>query len=236
MSGKNIVLLHGWGATASKLEPLSLSLKKLGWSVVVLKLPGFELSPPKEVWGVGEYADYVNKEAAKHFKNKKYFVFGHSFGGRVAIKMGQDNTFIQGVILCAAGGISRGNFLKRVVFTAIAKIGKTFLVSRRVSTLWRKLLYKVLREHDYEKTDGIMKEVFKKVVSEDLKPFIGTLSVPLFILWGESDAVTPLSDAKYITKHAPDSKLKTFKHQGHRLPYEKYEEIANEINTWRNTL
>lgn len=236
MKEKNIVVLHGWGATAIKLEPLSKSLKKLGWNVLLLKLPGFELPPPKSTWGVGDYAEHVSVEAARHFKNKKYMVFGHSFGGRIAIKIGQNNTSVAGIILCASGGISRGNFIKRIIFKCVAKVGKAFLVSQKFSTLWRKILYKLIREHDYEKASGIMKEVFKKVVNEDLKPYISTLSVPILVLWGEIDKVTPLSDARFIAKNAPLSTLKIFKKEGHKLPYNEYQKIAFTINTWKNTL
>ena len=64
---KNIVLLHGWGASVKKLKPLANELEKQGWKVFVPKLPGFDLKPPESVWGVSEYADYVSKKAVEYF-------------------------------------------------------------------------------------------------------------------------------------------------------------------------
>ena len=72
---KNIVLLHGWGAETKKLEPLGRELKKLGWSVYIPKLIGFEKPAPVFVWGIKEYSDYVKDEASAEFGEYKYYLF-----------------------------------------------------------------------------------------------------------------------------------------------------------------
>ncbi len=232
---KNIVLLHGWGAETKKLDPLGKELEKLGWSVLLPKLVGFEKPAPKEVWGIRQYSDYVYEEAKKEFGKDKFCVFGHSFGGGVAIKLASDNPInLAGVILCAARGISRGKTVKRLVFSTLAKTGKILLITPQLAKGFRKLLYKAAREHDYEKTQGIMREVFQKVISEDLRPLIPKIKIPTLVLWGEEDRMTPLSDAHFIKSVLPNSKLIAYKNQGHRLPYEKPQELAKEINIWQS--
>jgi pimeloyl-ACP methyl ester carboxylesterase len=101
---------------------------------------------------------------------------------------------------------------------------------------FRKLLYKAAREHDYEKTQGIMQQVFRKVVSEDLKPYIKKIKLPCLILWGTDDRMTPVRDGYYIKKWADNTKLVTFKNEGHRLPYVKPKDIADEIEKWHQGL
>ncbi len=230
---KNIVLLHGWGAETRKLEPLKKELERLGWKVSLPKLAGFDNPPPKEVWGVREYSDYVYEQASNEFGKNKFFVFGHSFGGGVAIKLAADRSKnIKGVVLCAARGIFRSNVLKRLVFTSLAKTGKLLLLFPGAADSFRKLLYKAAREHDYEKTQGIMKDIFKKVVSEDLKPYIRKIKIPSLILWGTQDRMTPIRGGRYIEKWARQAKLVTFKNEGHRLPYERPAGIADEIEKW----
>jgi len=234
---KNIVLLHGWGAETKKLEPLKKSLEMFGWNVFLPKLPGFENPSPKNIWGLKEYSDYVYEEAKNYFRKENFFVFGHSFGGGIAIKLSVTNLKeISGIVLCATRGISRGSSLKRLLFSVLAKIGKVFLIVPVLANIFKKLLYKAAHEHDYEKTGGIMKEVFKKVISEDLKPLIKKSKHKTLLFWGENDRVTPISDAFYIMKALPKSTLISYDGVGHRLPYEKPQELAKEINLWYQKL
>jgi pimeloyl-ACP methyl ester carboxylesterase len=237
MSCKNIVLLHGWGASAEKLKPLRLELQKLGWKVCVIKLPGFDLKPPKEIWGLGNYCDFVLNGAKKKWKNEKFYIFGHSFGGRIAIKTSLLHPkSLDGLILCASGGISRGNVVKRLTFFVLAKIGKIFIIFPRFADFWKRIIYKAAREHDYEKADGVMRQVFKKVISENLKPVLSEISVPTLVIWGDEDAMTPIKDAYFITKNIRGSKLKVYKKQGHKVAYFKAAQIAQEIEKWMQSL
>ncbi|OGM28796.1 hypothetical protein A2962_04930 [Candidatus Woesebacteria bacterium RIFCSPLOWO2_01_FULL_39_61] len=234
---KNIVLLHGWGAETKKLKPLKDELEKRGWSVLLPKLAGFENPPPDKVWGIKEYSEYVYSEARNAFKNENFFVFGHSFGGGIAIKLAYRKCKgLSGIILCASRGVSRGKLLKRLLFSALAKTGKVFLLVPVLAGSFRRLLYKAAREHDYEKTEGIMKDIFKKVISEDLKPQIKQISTPTLILWGKIDRVTPMGDARFINESIKNSKIVLFEDEGHRLPYNKPKVIAEETDLWFKNL
>lgn len=237
LKDKRIVLMHGWGASTEKLIPFTKELKGLGWRVFLPKLPGFDKSPPKKVWGVGDYAEYVLSQTKRKFGSKGFFVFGHSFGGRIAIKIAaQSPRNLKGVVLCSAGGLSRGYKLVRLFFFILAKIGKVFLLFPPLAFFWRKVLYKLAGEHDYEKAKGIMKEVLKKVIAEDIRPVIFKIKLPTLILWGNLDTVTPVKDAYFIEKAQPKSKLIIFNNQGHRIPYIKPAEVAKEIEKWAKSL
>lgn len=232
MKNKNIILLHGWGASTAKLEPLGQALRKNKWHVLIPQLPGFDAPEPEGVWGVDKYAEYVSLWAAKAFGEEKYFVFGHSFGGRIATNMAFSSKGVEGIILCATGGISRPNKLKRAVFFIFAKVGKVFLFFAPLANFWRKVIYKVSREHDYEKASPKMKQIFQRVVRENLMPLIPKIKKPIFILWGWHDRVTPVSDAYTICSVAQNFKMFIFPDQGHRLPYELPQQVAEKIQQW----
>lgn len=237
MKVKRIVLLHGWGANTKKLGPLKIALEKLGWKVLLPKLPGFEKPAPKKVWGMKEYAKFIYEETKLVFGKNKFFVFGHSFGGGIAIKLASGNPRqLAGVILCASRGISRTKAVKRLFFKTLAKIGKIFLFSPYIANEFRKILYKAAREHDYERSEGIMREVFRKVISEDLRTLVFKIKLPVLILWGENDRMTPISDALFIKHALHESVLVTFKDKGHRLPYEEPFSLAEEIDKWAQSL
>jgi pimeloyl-ACP methyl ester carboxylesterase len=235
---KNIVLLHGWAASCKKLEPLARELEKLGWKVYLPKLPGFDAKDPDFAWGVGQYAHYVLTKSKEFFKGQAYFIFGHSFGGRITLKIAFSNQqeLLSGIVLCSTAGLSRGNFLKVFVFKVLSKFAKVFLSFSTNSSWWSKIFYKLAREHDYENAQGIMKEVFKKVINEDLKPLVSKVKFPTLVLWGKEDITTKIGDAYFIKKELPKSTLIVFDKEGHRLPYNKPAEIAKEIDRWQETL
>ncbi|MCG2686215.1 alpha/beta hydrolase [Candidatus Parcubacteria bacterium] len=235
---KRIILLHGWGANTSKLTPLGQELHKLGWKTLLLELPGFDAPPPPQGWDVGDYAHYILQEAQRVFGKKEFFVFGHSFGGRLAIKLAAANAdeHLAGIVLCSTSGLSRGNPIKRAAFWTMAKAGKILRLVPPVAEVWRKILYKLTREHDYSKTEGTMRETFKKVVAEDLKPLVRNIQVPTLVLWGQQDQVTPVADARYIQKTVQSAQVVFFANEGHQLPYHKPQELAQEINQWVQNL
>jgi len=232
---KRMVLVHGWAANTAKLEPLANELVKLGWQVFLPKLPGFDLPDPPEAWGVAEYATYVLDEARRFFPGQSFFFFGHSFGGRLAIKLGAtppEN--LSGLVLCAAAGVSKVNPLKRYTFLWLAKVGKIILRVLPAAGNVRPWLYKLAREHDYEKTAGVMREVFRKVVAEDLESAAMRITLPALLLWGKRDTLTKLSDAYRLQKAMPQARLVLYENEGHRLPYNQPQELAKEIDTWIN--
>ncbi|MBU0570022.1 alpha/beta hydrolase, partial [Patescibacteria group bacterium] len=197
------------------------------------RLPGFDAPTPKIAWELKDYSNLILNQANKKWNKKKFVIFGHSFGGRIAIKLAHRNPpNLAGVVLCAAGGLSRGNPIKRAILFVLAKLGKIFLFFMPFALVWKKFLYKIAREHDYEKTRGVMRDTFRKVINENLKPLIQFIEVPVLILWGKNDTTTPFADALFIKKTLSKSKLVSFKNDGHKLPYEKPSELAKEIDRW----
>lgn len=225
--GRRIFLLHGWGAEAKKLVPLGEALAKNGWCVFIPDLPGFGQSPPPlSSWAVSDYARLVAGLAEK-LKLNNYFLFGHSFGGRIGIKMAvlYPNK-VTGLVLSGSAGLSRPPVLKRLAFAVLAKTGKPLLGD---NPLARKLLYKLAREHDYQKASGTMRDTFKKVVAEDLRPLIKKIKSPVLLLWGKEDRITPFRDAEFIKEETPRAKIISFAGEGHQLPYHQPEKLAEKI-------
>lgn len=230
---KKIILLHGWGASVSKLVPLKKELEKLGWDVLLPELPGFDAPDPNKPWELENYCSYVLEIGHQKWKEEKYYLFGHSFGARVAIKMASKrDPDLLGLVLCAAGGISRPSRIKRGIFFIISKIGKVLLIFPPLAKSFKKLLYKAAREHDYEKSNSVMKKTMQKVIGEDLKKIIPEIKISTLILWGKMDKVAPYQDALFLRKALSRSDLISFPDQGHKLPYIKYRQVAQNIDKW----
>lgn len=231
--GDPLIILHGWGICMDHFAGLQNELSGK-FRVFTIDLPGFGGSDlPKEPWEVGDYSEFVNLFAEK-LKLRKFYLFGHSFGGRIGIKYAvKYPEKLKGLILCASAGIRPKNTLKKAVFLSVSKAGKKLLSVpgvKKLKPIARKLLYKAAREHDYEKLNNkIMQESFKKVVNEDLKPLLNKIKTPTLLLWGTEDKMTPICDGKLMNREIEKSKMRIFKGVGHRLPYERAEEVGKEI-------
>lgn len=227
--GLAVAILHGWGSKVEKWNPLKKELEKAGFEVFVPQLPGFGKSrTPDQPWSVSDYAQWVKTRLPKH-----YFLVGHSFGGRIAIKLAsQKPEGLKGLILIGSAGIKQRKTLKHFIFWLLAKIGKLFFNIPPFSifkSFARRILYKLAGERDYYQAKGAMKETLKRVISEDLKEDLKRIKVPTLILWGERDSFTPLSDGELMNRLISGSSLKVFPNADHSLPLKLPREVALEI-------
>ena len=72
-----------------------------------------------------------------------------------------------------------------------------------------------LASEDYKNASGIMKEILKKVVGEDLQSEMPKIKASTLLIWGANDTATPVSDAKIMEKLIPDAGLVVFPGCGH---------------------
>ena len=84
--GRNIVLLHGWGADITLYAGMIKALSAYS-KVYALDMPGVGKSDePPCAWSVDDYTDLVT-DFIKAMGIKKADLIGHSFGGRVITKL-----------------------------------------------------------------------------------------------------------------------------------------------------
>ena len=60
-----------------------------------------------------------------------------------------------------------------------------------------------------------MRAILSKVVNEDLKSVIPSITASTLLIWGENDTATPISDARYMEAHIPGAGLVAFPGCGH---------------------
>ena len=225
-----IVILHGWGSSSRSWEMVAETLEADGFSVFVPNLPGFGgTKPPKKNWGTNEYGEWVVKYI-EMINRENIILLGHSFGGRVAIRLAAQNRIngVIGLILVGAAGIRHYNSREQVASWA-AKRAKTLKAIPGYGYL-RWFFYRfILRKKDYFEARGIMREVLKRVVEEDITPLLKDIKLPTLIIWGERDKMTPLEDGYLMSQKISDSSLKIVPNAGHALNLEKPNELAEII-------
>lgn len=236
--GRPIILLHGWGSSSAAFLKTQEYLAKNGFKIYVPDLPGFGKSASlPSAWGVGEYADLV-LQFADSLSLDKFFLIGHSFGGRISIKLTVNHPEkALGLVLCSTAGVRRP--LKRFIFFVFAKLGK-MLFSLPGLCLFqkpsRKLLYFLARERDYYQAQGVMRETMKKVISEDFTLDLAKIKIPTLIIWGANDKVTPTTHAKILKEKIKGSVLKIVPSATHKLPYEKPEVFSRLVTEFLKSI
>ncbi len=217
--GDLVVLLHGWGSNIT-LFNASVELLQKGYKVVTMDMPGFgESEEPAEPWCVDDYVDFV-LEFLKDYEFSKVTLLGHSFGGRVIIKLcSRENPFeIEKVILVDSAGVKPKKTLKQKIKQRIYKMTKWIFSLKIVMMLFPDALEKLRKKNgsaDYNAASPIMRQTLVKVVNEDLTELMPCVKAPTLLIWGTADDATPLSDAKLMEKLMPEAGLVTFDGAGH---------------------
>lgn len=224
-NGRLVVLLHGWGDSSASWLQFSKQLAA-EFDVVALDLPGFGgTEPPKESWGLTDYALFVEAFLLKA-NLKPYALIGHSNGGAIAIR-GISTGALQPekLVLLASAGI-RGEYGGRTkALRLLAKTGKVLATPLPASAK------KHLRQNLYEAVGSDMliaehlQETFKRVVSDDVRGGATSITQPTLLVYGEEDTATPVRYGKLLHDAIKGSELTIVPGAGHFLQLDKPAEV-----------
>ena len=234
MPEKNIVLLHGWGADSTRFEPFVKRLKELNLYPLAPDLPGFgEEPPPREVWGVGDYARWLADKLRSMDVEGPIILLGHSFGGQVAIKFAHDYPeMVKKLILISPAGVRFKRSFKGWILASLAELFKFVFSLPGLRTFYefaRWALYRLLRQKDYYKASGIMRRIMSKILREDLRPIFGEIKLPTLLVWGTDDVFTPYRLHKYYLESFPDIRFKSYAGKGHNFFYLEVDDLIEDI-------
>lgn len=234
VEGKGIplLLLHGWGGSSNSLRPLGKFLARENFLVYLLDLPGFGHSqPPKRIWGTDDFAKVI-WDFCQKLNLKKISLFGHSFGGRVAVQVAvHHKELVRVLVLCAPSGLLRRKSFKISFFWLLAKLGQLLFTLPPLCFFQetaRKILYLLAGERDYLKSRGVLKKIFQKVNKEDLQPLLSKIKVKTLLVWGREDKMVSPANAPIFRKEIKSSFLNLIS-GSHDLPKKKPQQVAKII-------
>ncbi len=205
-------------------------------------------------WAQGWIATTLAQEKEDGRTYDHIALIGHSHGGRIALKLAWKQSALipafsqrekealptihyplpatihyTHLFLCAAAGIRRKRHVKRLVGLVLAKCGKWLLSmtgSTYLTSITKKLLYKLMRVHDYENASDIMQKTLINVTREDLTPLLSEITINTDLFWGEEDGMTPLEDGLLMERTMPHARLHRYAHCRHAVHREKAKEIS----------
>lgn len=238
-AGEPILILHGWGGSSDSWISVQKILTAQKFKVIVPDFPGFGKSKtPREPWHVDDYVEWLKnfiKEVKKYNGEpaEPFFLLGHSFGGRIAIKFtAKYPERVKSLILCSSAGIKPEQALKQKVLFCLGRLGD-YLFSQRPLIRFkdgaRNIFYQIIRQRDYLKANGTMKETVKKILEEDLLDFLPKIKTKTLILWGKLDKMVPLKYAYIMEEKIPNSRLIILPGIGHSPQLDVPEKLAKTI-------
>jgi pimeloyl-ACP methyl ester carboxylesterase len=224
-----VLALHGWGASAELMRVVVERLAAGGARVIAPDLPGFgstALPPPD--WDVFAYARWV-VGLLDTLEIARCHLVGHSFGGRLGLLLGADYPErLDRMILVDSAGIPPkrplGSQLRLKAYKGIRdglKAAGAASLSDRLRA-WYSGRY---GSADFQ-TAGPLRDIFVRVVNQDLSDYAKRVTPSTLLVWGDQDQDTPLWQGQMLEKLIPDAGLVTLKGAGHYSYLERPAEFA----------
>lgn len=189
-----IVFLHGWGSNKEIMRN-SFAQYLDNYRLIFIDLPGFGNSSIVSALNTKEYAGIIDL-FLKALHVEKKIIFGHSFGGKVALLLNPDIL----VLLSSAGILNKKSFKTRFKIRFF----------KALKPFFGENLYKFFATKDVNGLDKVMYETLKNVVDEDFSEYFKKFQKKALIYWGKDDMAVPLNNAHKIASFVENSKLRIY--------------------------
>jgi pimeloyl-ACP methyl ester carboxylesterase len=230
-----VLFLHGFGASLHTWEPWAQALADQR-RVVRVDLPGHGLSPPDPT---DDYRDTRSLQLLLGLLDRlglqRVDVVGNSMGGRIAWTLAarHPDRVHQLVLISPDGFASPGYFEygKAPEVSALLQVMRVALprpllrMSLAPAYVNRDVLTDALldRYHDLLRAPGAraaMLQRMRQTILVDPVPLLKSIQAPTLLLWGEQDAMIPITNAADYLQALPHATLVRLPGLGH-LPHEE---------------
>jgi pimeloyl-ACP methyl ester carboxylesterase len=215
--GSPIVMLHGWGQSLESMRILGDLLSRFH-QVYLIDFPGFgKTEKPKDDWDTIDYARCID-ELFEKLGLESAIVIGHSFGGRVGMRMAvRHKKRVSALVLINSGGLRsqmKGKRLYRAKALKLLSNTLKWCDSTFGTKYFEEWFVPRYASRDYRNA-GVLKNILVKTVNEDQSSDAGQISCPTFLLWGEKDQETPVEMGYRLKSLIPNSQLLVLPEKDH---------------------
>ena len=233
--GQTLVLLHGLMGELSNWEPALDHFKK-SYHVIVPILPIYEL--PILTLGVKSLSKYVHR-FLKFKKLNQVVLIGNSLGGHVGLVFTvAHQEFVKALVLTGSSGLYEnafgGSFPRRESYDYIKeKVEFTFYDP---ATATKELVDEVYKSvNDRSRVIRIL-ALAKSAIRHNMNKELARITIPVSLIWGKQDKITPPEVAVEFHELLPNSELNWVEKCGHAPMMERPTEFNEYLDKFLNRI
>lgn len=229
--GPVFILLHGLFGALSNFKEVTDFLKK-EHTVVIPKLPIYELPIIKT--SVKNLAKHLH-EFVEHKGYDKVSLLGNSLGGHVGLVYASEHpNKVSSMVLSGSSGLYEnafgGSFPRREDKNYLReKIALTFYDPEMVTDALVDECHEAV--NNKEKVIRIL-SIAKSAIRHNMSKEVPNYKMPVCLIWGKNDTITPPEVAIEFDENLPDSKLYWIDKCGHAPMMEHPEEFNSYLDEW----
>jgi pimeloyl-ACP methyl ester carboxylesterase len=234
-AGETLVLLHGLMGELSNWEH-TIDFFKDRYRVIVPILPIYDL--PLLTLGVKSLSKFVHR-FLKYKKLNQVVLIGNSLGGHVGLVFTTAHQIhVKALVLTGSSGLYEnafgGSFPKRESYEYIRE--KTAFTFYDPATATKELVDEVFKTvNERSKVIRIL-ALAKSAIRHNMSKDLSKITIPVSLIWGMQDKVTPPDVAEEFHELLPNSELNWVDKCGH-APMMEQPEIFNEyLNKFLNRI
>ncbi len=212
--GEVLLLLHGLMGELSNWDKVIEDFRS-DYRVIIPILPIYDL--PLLTTGVKTLAKYVHK-FVKYKQLTDITILGNSLGGHVAlIYVLAHPTFVRSMVLTGSSGLYEnafgGTFPRRGSYDFVKeKVEYTFYAPETATKELVDEVYSTV--NDRHRVIRIL-AMAKSAIRHNMKKDLHKITIPVGLIWGRDDKITPPEVAVEFSEELPDAELHWIDHCGH---------------------
>lgn len=202
-----IVFGHGWGRDHQDFIPVAELLAETA-RIVMIDFPGFGQSPhPGAAWDTQDYAQATRAYLHDDLGLTRFIWVGHSFGGRVGLRLGaMPDSPVEQLFIVAGAGVKRSTTLAARARGAWRGWNFKRQKSRARTEAELIKLEEKFGSRDYVQSRVLgLRDIFVKTVQEDQSLLVPSIKCPTTLLYGGRDTETPPEIGKILHRLIPSS-------------------------------
>ncbi len=217
----DLYIVHGWTYTVEPWKSTVEMLRKKGFSIKMLHVPGLT-DPSKKEFTIDDYVKWADSEIPDGA-----IALGHSNGGRILLNLCANKPEkLKYLILLDSAGIYEPSMRKQLV-EKVAKIGKPL---KKIAVV-DKAFHRLTGSTDYSRAPENMKKTLANMLESDKSLDLKKVEVKTFILWGKKDTTTPPRQATAMYEKLPNAELKFYANWTHAPYISDPEGLARALST-----